>query len=169
MAPHGTAPLRADVEAAYGHRVRVRVGAIVLDGPSVLLVEHVGMHGDDPFWTPAGGGIDFGEPLRDALVREVGEETGLAVAVGPLRYVLDFVRPPLHTVSFYFEAQVVGGRLHTGRDPELGDHQLIKTVRFVPFDELGRYTIYPEGLATWLPRDAASGFGAGTQYLGTLT
>jgi 8-oxo-dGTP diphosphatase len=164
-----TAPLRADVEAAYGHRVRVRVGALILEGPSVLLVEHVGMHGDDPFWTPAGGGIDFGEPLRAALEREVAEETGLQVAVGELRYVLDFVRPPLHTVSFYFEATAIGGTLRTGSDPELGERQLIRDVRFVPFDQLPLLTIYPDGLAARLPRDAASGFAAGTQYLGTLT
>jgi len=111
-----TGAMRADVEAAYGHRIRVRVGALLFDDRdepgSILLVEHAGIHGDDPFWTPAGGGIDFGEPLPDALHREVLEETGLEVAVGELRYVLDFVRPPLHTVSFYFECvvQAVGFR-----------------------------------------------------------
>jgi 8-oxo-dGTP diphosphatase len=98
--------MRPDVEAAYGGRVRVRVGALLFDEPeapsALLLVEHAGIHGDDPFWTPAGGGIDFAEPLADALRREVAEEAGLTVEVGPLRYVLDFIRPPLHTVSFYF-------------------------------------------------------------------
>jgi 8-oxo-dGTP diphosphatase len=164
--------MRADVEAAYGHRIRVRVGALLFDDPAdpgaLLLVEHVGMYGDDPFWTPAGGGISFGEPLRDALCREVEEETGLSIEVGALRYVLDFVRPPLHTVSFYFEARATGGTLTTGSDPELGDHQLIRTVSFVPFSELTSLTIYPEGLAQRLPRDAAAGFPTGTQYLGTL-
>src|SRR5690606_23684684 len=70
----------ASLAEVYGGRVRVRVGALVFDeaGASVLLVEHAGRGADRPFWTPPGGGVDFGEPLHAALRREVEEETGLA-------------------------------------------------------------------------------------------
>src|SRR5690606_32629743 len=114
---------------------------------------------------------DYGEPLETALRREVEEETGLDVEVGPLRYVLDFVRPPLHAVSFYFEGRVPGGlpeAVEVGTDPELGDGQLIRAVRFVPFEELAELDVYPEGLADRLPADARAGFPEGTRYLGTL-
>ena len=155
---------------AYGGRVRVRVGALVFDeaGASVLLVEHAGARAGRPFWTPPGGGVDFGEALPEALRREVEEETGLAVRVGPLRYVLDFVRPPLHAVSFYFACHAEGGTLGLGSDPELGADQLIRSVRFVPFAELAGLNLYPEGLAAWLPEDVRAGFPHGTRYLGTL-
>lgn len=157
---------------AYGHRVRVRVGGLVLDDPAspgaVLLVEHEGIHGETPFWTPPGGGLDFGEALPEALRREVREETGLEVEVGPLRYVLDFVRPPLHAVSFYFACRPVGGALRPGADPELGERQLIRGARYVPFEELPGLEVYPEGLGERLPRDAGAGFPLGTVYLGTL-
>ncbi len=162
---------------AYGGRVRVRVGALVFnDTPvpsAVLLVEHAGIHTDEsgeaePFWTPPGGAVEFGESLAEALVREGEEETGLRLRAGPLRYALDFVRPPLHAVSFYFAATAAGGTLAVGSDPELGDDQLIRSARFVPFEELAGLTLYPEGLAERLPADAAAGFPGGVQYLGTL-
>ena len=175
MAPE-TSPL-SHIAETYGGRIRVRVGALVFDDDeapsSVLLVEHAGIHADDeghaePFWIPPSGGVDFGESLAEAVCREAEEETGLDIRVGPLRYTLDFVRPPLHTVSFYFHAHVAGGTLRSGADPELGDRQLIRSVRFVLFDELASLNLYPEGLADRLPRDARAGFPGGVQYLGTL-
>jgi 8-oxo-dGTP diphosphatase len=172
MADIGSPGLPDRVAAAYGNRIRVRVGALMFDEArkpgAVLLVEHEGIHGPEPFWTPPGGGIEFGESLADGLRREVREETGLHATIGALRYVLDFIRPPLHAVSFYFEARADAGRPRTGSDPELGE-QLIRSVRFVPFEELDRLNVYPEGLAELLPADARDGFAAGTHYLGTLT
>ncbi len=134
----------------------------------MLLVEHAGLHDDRPFWTPPGGEVAFGESLAEALRREAEEETELRLRVGPLRYVLDFVRPPLHAVSFYFHCHADGGTLATGSDPELGDEQLIRSVRFVPFEEMAALNVYPEGFAGRLPADARARFPGGTQYLGTL-
>ncbi|PAP75507.1 NUDIX domain-containing protein [Rubrivirga marina] len=157
----------------YTNRVRVRVGALVFDDPddpsAVLLAEHEGLWEDRPFWTPPGGGVEFGEGLEEALRREVTEEAGVDVEVGPLRYAIDFIRPPLHAVSFYFACRardVEAARL--GTDPELGDRQLLRGLRLVPLSELGQITIYPEPFASRLAEDARAGFPDGTVYLGTL-
>lgn len=161
---------RATAEAHYGGRLRVRVGGLVFSErrDAVLLVEHAGIWDDAPFWTPPGGGVDFGEALGEATAREVREETGLEAAAGPLRYVLDFVRPPLHAVSFYFECRVTGGTLAAGTDPELGEGQLIRSAQWVPLDALPDLSLYPEGLAVWLARDVPAGFPEGTRWMGTL-
>ncbi|MEM6287344.1 MAG: NUDIX domain-containing protein [Bacteroidota bacterium] len=162
------------IPEAFGGRVRVRVGALLFDDAAapeaVLLAEHDGLWEDRPFWTPPGGGVEFGESLAEAVRREVQEETGLDVEVGSLRYVLDFVRPPLHAVSFYFACRAAGDirAARLGADPELGADQLLRDLRLVPLADLDQITLYPEPFRHRLAADARAGFPKGTVHLGTF-
>jgi ADP-ribose pyrophosphatase YjhB (NUDIX family) len=65
-----------------GRRQRVAAYAVILQEGRVLLSRLAPYLSESERWTLPGGGLEFGEHPRDAVVREVYEETGLAARVG---------------------------------------------------------------------------------------
>jgi len=121
-----------EIEKKFAGKIRVRACGLCWLGEQLLMVNHQGLYPHD-FWSPPGGGVEYGESTSDALVREFSEETGLVVAVERLAFVCELVKPPLHAVELFFDVHVVSGTLRTGTDPELSHHrQMIKEVRFMP-------------------------------------
>lgn len=86
-------------------RLAVR-GIVVHDGKllCVKLKPYSGALGGD-YWCVPGGGVDPGEPIIDALHREMIEETGVEPQIGNLLYVQQFTRKKdaEEEVEFFFE------------------------------------------------------------------
>lgn len=98
---------------------RVAAYGLARDGDRVLL-SHLRRGDARGLWTLPGGGVDFGERPADAVVRELHEETGLAVRVeelldgdAELVRTVDLDGTPVegHPVRFLYRVTVVGGTL----------------------------------------------------------
>ncbi len=66
----------------------VGVGGVVLAGDQVLLVKR-GAEPAKGIWSIPGGAVEVGESLAQACAREVAEETGLTVQVGPMVEIIE--------------------------------------------------------------------------------
>jgi 8-oxo-dGTP diphosphatase len=85
--------------------IRVSARGIIVRENAILLVEYYehNWHFNIP-----GGGVDFGESLREAVKREVFEETTLEVEVHELLFVYENIRGVSHSENFFFRCSVVG-------------------------------------------------------------
>ncbi|KAA9346018.1 NUDIX domain-containing protein [Adhaeribacter soli] len=123
----------------YTGKLRVRVCGVCLQNNAILLVCHRGLVKGTDFWAPPGGGLAYGETVRDCLKREFAEETGLEVKPGRFLFLNEFLRPPLHALELFFQVEITGGTLKKGTDPEHSEaDQIITEVSFKTFSELSK-------------------------------
>jgi 8-oxo-dGTP diphosphatase len=123
-----------EVQTFYGNRLRVRACGICVKNNSILMVEHE--VSDHSFWSPPGGGIQFGEPAAACLSREFKEETGLSIRIEKFLFACEFIQNPLHAVELFFEVSSINTKLNIGSDPEPGSPSIIRKVKFMSWSEI---------------------------------
>jgi 8-oxo-dGTP diphosphatase len=123
-------------------RARVAAKAAIFRGEEILLL-HRSLAASDPgVWDLPGGVVQEGESLSRAARREVREETGMSVRLGPLFHVELFGSMSRHgkirpTVGVFFRGQA-SARLVPRLDPN--EHT---DFAWVSYDDLRSYPTVP--------------------------
>lgn len=111
--------MRPETDVTKATELRPGVAAIISNGEGKILLQR---RSDNGLWGLPGGSVEIGESVRDAIVREVKEETGLTVEVVRLIGVysdptFQIVRYPdgnvVQYISSLFACRILAGTLQT--------------------------------------------------------
>ncbi|MGW0247967.1 NUDIX hydrolase [Nocardia goodfellowii] len=127
-------------DAPPANSIKVAVSALVRDPQGRILMIH---RTDNDLYSIPGGGLEAGETVSQAVVREVKEETGIDVRVTGL---IGVFSNPDHVIAYSdgevrqefsiaFTAEPVGGQLRTSSES--------KSVQWVAPEDIKSLDIHP--------------------------
>lgn len=112
---------------------------------------------DSSLWCAPGGGVEPGQSIPDNLIREVHEETGLTIEVGPPCLINEFHEPGsgFHQIDLFFRCRVVAGELRDDwQDPE----NIVSRRIWATREDMKGLRYKPDSLADIAWRDRAFGY-----------
>lgn len=124
---------------------RLAVRAVIVAGGRLLLVNAYPGDKTD-LWCAPGGGVEAGASLPENLMREVHEECGLTIRVGPPCLVNEFHDPggEFHQVEVFFRCTIEAGETtETWQDPA----RVVTRRRWVTAGEMAGLRVKPDSLA----------------------
>ena len=129
-----------DPQAPKANRIVPAASAVVVNDEGEILLQR---RSDNDLWALPGGTMEIGESIRETVIREVKEETGLGVE---LEYTIGIYSDPKHIIAFSdgevrqefsicFACRIVGGQL------QVSDESY--EVRFVVPQEIKQLQMHP--------------------------
>jgi len=124
----------------------LRAAALIFKQNKLLVAKSV----DYPCYYTVGGAVELNESSKEAVIREVFEETGFTMEIDRLAFVQERFLPvegkKLHEVVFFYIMKT-GGEF-TIAENSFTDQPLKETLHWLPLDELYKYNLVPEFLKT---------------------
>lgn len=132
--------------------------AVLIDSDGRLVTIKRTRPGQPPYWTTAGGGVEPADASRAAAAeREVAEELGAVIRVGPQVFLTTAPRREGIQVHHFFLARLVGfdQSLRTGpelTDPSRGTYELDR----IPLADLAGVDLRPVELRNFIIANATA-------------
>lgn len=121
-------------------RPRIRVAGILIEDNKILLIQH--HKNNKKYWLIPGGGNDWGETTKEALIREYKEETNMDIEVDEFLFFSETISPDKkrHVLNLFY-------KIHRNNKNDsiikLGEEVVLTDLKFVTKEELETMTIYP--------------------------
>lgn len=123
---------------------------LLRQGDKILLVNHSGLNEINELWLPPGGGVNYKESIKEALIREFQEEVNISVKICDFLGFYEFISGDLHAIEFFFDVEQIGGKLQLGHDPEMGQNSILKEAYWVDIQMIKKLD---QDSLHWLFRD----------------
>jgi ADP-ribose pyrophosphatase YjhB (NUDIX family) len=136
-------------------KIRPIVLCLFRHGDRILVSRDYDSVKQEHYYRPLGGGIEFGETSRDAIIREMREELDAEIEnliwLGTLENLFTLEGEPGHEIALIYDATFVDRSIYE-RDSLIGHEREIGlsfVAEWKSFDELRRdpARLVPEGLA----------------------
>ncbi len=131
-------------------KIDVRPATIVIKKDKVLAIKS--KYGKEEFYLFPGGGVEFGETLRDAAIRETLEETGYKVEIIKPVYINEYIdakNKSRRVINLFFFAKLRGKRKNKIKN----DGGKIKQIEWISIDKVKKINIKPRLIKENLEED----------------
>lgn len=94
-------------------KIRVGVGAVIVNDEGKIFLHKRGQGAsiNPGMWEGPGGGVEFGETMVEAIVREVKEEHGVEIEVGEMLDMVEYIdsQNGKHVIGPAFVCKIIRG------------------------------------------------------------
>jgi 8-oxo-dGTP pyrophosphatase MutT (NUDIX family) len=131
-------------------KIGIRPATVTIKDGKVLLVES--KYGENEFYLFPGGGMEFGETIEEAAIRETLEETGLKVKINKLLHLNEYIYKDdwnKRSITAFFLAEPIEENLNQLTD----DGGKIKKIVWVDLKDLSDLDVKPKILSDLISKN----------------